>query len=183
MATYDYSDRLLIVGGLRLERTSLYDLEARSYDEDNDVNNVISASDNDYTDVLPSLHMIYDLDGVSKLRVALTKSLARPNYFDTVPYQQVKIEDEEIKVGNPKLEPTISTNFDISFERYYDDVGLLSAGIFTKDINNFVVYTSGYVSPTDNLPDYDGFQLEKALNGGNASLLGCLLYTSDAADE
>ena len=91
MATYDYSDRLLIVGGLRLERTSLYDLEARSYDEDNDVNNVISASDNDYTDVLPSLHMIYDLDGVSKLRVALTKSLARPNYFDTVPYQQVKI--------------------------------------------------------------------------------------------
>ena len=52
MATYDYSDRLLIVGGLRLERTSLYDLEARSYDEDNDVNNVISASDNDYTCLL-----------------------------------------------------------------------------------------------------------------------------------
>ena len=125
---------LIIIDSWRfkIRRTSLYDLEARSYDEDNDVNNVISASDNDYTDVLPSLHMIYDLDGVSKLGVALTKSLARPNYFDTVPYQQVKIEDEEIKVGNPKLEPTISTNFDISFERYYDDVGLLSAGILQR---------------------------------------------------
>ena len=172
MASYDYSDQLLVVGGIRLERTSLYDLEARSYNEDNDQNNIITAADSDYTDVLPSLHLIYDLDGASKIRVALTKSLARPNYFDTVPYQQVKVEDEEIKVGNPELEPTISTNFDISFERYYDDVGLFSAGIFTKDIDNFVVYTSGYVTQADNLPDYDGFQLEKALNGGNASLLG-----------
>ena len=175
MASYDYSDQLLVVGGIRLERTSLYDLEARSYDEDNDQNNIITAADNDYTDVLPSLHLIYDLDGASKIRIALTKSLARPNYFDTVPYQQVKVEDEEIKVGNPELEPTISTNFDISFERYFDDVGLLSAGMFTKDIDNFVVYTSGYVTQADNLPDYNGFQLDKALNGGNASLLGLSL--------
>ena len=172
MASYDYSDQLLVVGGIRLERTSLYDLEARSYDEDNDQNNIITAADNDYTDVLPSLHLIYDLDVASKIRVALTKSLARPNYFDTVPYQQVKVEDEEIKVGNPELEPTISTNFDISFERYFDDVGLFSAGMFTKDIDNFVVYTSGYVTQADNLPDYNGFQLDKALNGGNASILG-----------
>ena len=172
MASYDYSDQLLVLGGIRLERTTLYDLEARSYDEDNDQNNIITAADNDYTDVLPSLHLIYDLDGASKIRVALTKSLARPNYFDTVPYQQVKVEDEEIKVGNPELEPTISTNFDISFERYFDDVGLFSAGMFTKDIDNFVVYTSGYVTQADNLPDYNGFQLDKALNGGNASLLG-----------
>ena len=98
MASYDYSDQLLVVGGIRLERTSLYDLEARSYNEDNDQNNIITAADSDYTDVLPSLHLIYDLDGASKIRVALTKSLARPNYFDTVPYQQVKVEDEEIKV-------------------------------------------------------------------------------------
>ena len=44
--------------------------------------------------------------------------------------------------------------------------------MFTKDIDNFVVYTSGYVTQADNLPDYNGFQLDKALNGGNASLLG-----------
>ena len=43
--------------------------------------------------------------------------------------------------------------------------------MFTKDIDNFVVYTSGYVTQADNLPDYNGFQLDKALNG-NASLLG-----------
>ena len=172
MASYDHSDQLSIVGGLRLEKTSLSDLEARSYDEDEDQNNIITAPDNDYTDVLPSLHMIYDLDGASKIRFALTKSLARPNYFDTVPYQLVKVEDEEIKVGNPELNPTMSTNVDVSFERYYDDVGLFSVGIFTKDIKNFVVYTSGFVTPIDNLPDYSGYQLEKALNGGNASLLG-----------
>ena len=40
-------------------------------------------------------------------------------------------------------------------------------------------YTSGFVTPSDNLPDYNGYQLEKALNGGNASLLELRLPFKD----
>ena len=38
--------------------------------------------------------------------------------------------------GNPGLEPTITHNFDLSIERYFENVGALSLGVFYKHINN-----------------------------------------------
>jgi len=173
MASYKASDRMNITGGVRMEQTSLTDLEARSYDADDDENTVVQGSDNDYSNVLPSLHMVYDMDELSKVRFAFTQSLARPNYFDIAPYQEVVREDEEIKVGNPELEPTLSSNIDLSYERYFEDVGIFSVGMFTKNITDFIAYTKGDVTSADNLPSaYNGFELEKAVNGGDASLVG-----------
>ena len=96
MASYKASDRMNITGGLRMEQTSLTDLEARSYDADDDVNTVVQGSDNDYSNVLPSLHMVYDMDELSKVRFAFTQSLARPNYFDIAPYFSLNIDREQI---------------------------------------------------------------------------------------
>lgn len=41
--------------------------------------------------------------------------------------------------GNPDLKPYISDNLDLSVEWYYGDVSYLSAGVFRKIVDNFVV--------------------------------------------
>src|SRR5690606_29156876 len=40
--------------------------------------------------------------------------------------------------SNPNLLPLESTNFDLSLEWYYDDASYVSAGIFEKNVFNFL---------------------------------------------
>ena len=47
--------------------------------------------------------------------------------------------DNEIKIGNSDLKPTISYNFDLSADYYFKSVGLVSAGFFYKKIDDFIV--------------------------------------------
>ena len=51
----------------------------------------------------------------------------------------IKMSDNTITIGNPELKPTISYNFDLSGEYYFKSVGLISAGIFAKKIDDFIV--------------------------------------------
>jgi TonB-dependent receptor len=90
--------------------------------------------------------------------------LARPNYVDLVPYKEINNEDEEIYLGNSELEPTTSMNFDVMAERYYKSVGILSAGLFYKDIQDFV-----YTSQSE---DTNGYEVYQPLNGEGATVFG-----------
>lgn len=42
--------------------------------------------------------------------------------------------------GNPGLEPQYSHNFDFSAEKYFDDIGVLKAGLFYKRFDNFIEF-------------------------------------------
>lgn len=62
-------------------------------------------------------------------------------------------------------------NFDFMGEHYFKSIGLVSGGIFYKDIKNFI-YTqelSNYTDPTSG-NTFDDFK--KPLNGNSATLLG-----------
>ena len=56
----------------------------------------------------------------------------------------------EISVGNPDLEATVSDNLDIMAEYYFGTLGLFSAGLFYKNIDNWIYeYTCLlYTSPS-----------------------------------
>jgi hypothetical protein len=53
------------------------------------------------------------------LRGAWTNTIARPNYYDLVPYRIVSNEDMTLDTGNPDLDATTSMNFDLMVERYF----------------------------------------------------------------
>ena len=82
-----------------------------------------------------------------------------------MPYRAVNNEDEEISVGNTDLNPSTSMNFDFMAEYYFKSVGILSGGVFYKDIEDFV-YT--YIRQ-DEATGYDLFQ---PLNGDEANIYG-----------
>ena len=73
------------------------------------------------------------------MRGSFTQTLSRPKYSALVPSVNIKRSDNEITIGNPELKPTVSYNFDLSADYYFRSIGLISAGIFYKKIDDFIV--------------------------------------------
>ena len=162
-----FGSRLLMIAGVRLEQTNL-DYTGFQFDDQEEVLTETQSQASNYLNVLPGLHLKYNIRPRTVLRFAYTNTLARPNYFDLVPYREIA-DGEELSIGNPDLEATTSTNFDLMAEHYFGTVGIVSAGVFYKDISNFIV--------TQSFEDYTFEGVEWAdfsqpINGGNAVLFG-----------
>tara|TARA_R110002049_G_scaffold37208_3_gene117563 strand:- start:3871 stop:6717 length:2847 start_codon:yes stop_codon:yes gene_type:complete len=159
-------DKLSMLVGLRLEHTEITSLGNEvNFDTDGDYAGTNELKDkNSYSNILPGLHLKYDLSNKTVLRFAWTNTLARPNYVDLVPYQEINNEDEEIYLGNSELNPTTSMNFDVMAEHYFKSVGILSGGLFYKDIQDFV-----YTSQSE---DTNGYEVYQPLNGDGATVFG-----------
>jgi len=159
--------KLLAVAGLRVERTGLTYSGFR-YDDEEETLTATEQETSDYTNFLPGLHLRYNLAQNTLLRFAYTNTLARPNYFDLVPYRQIE-DGEEISIGNPDIDPTRSLNLDLSLEHYFGNIGLVSGGVFYKNIDDFIVNQS-FTDFAFEGTTYDNFT--QPINGGSARLLG-----------
>lgn len=172
MFTDQLGPKTKAIVGARLESTNI-DYTGFEYDETTD--ETIAdlgrvSGNNNYTNILPNITLQHSTKNVV-LNAAYTVSLARPAYFDLVPYREVVSEDEEIAFGNPDLEAAISNNFDFMAEYYFGNVGLISAGIFTKSIDNWL-----YTFSDDNFEgfsgQYAGFDYQQVRNGKSATVTG-----------
>tara|TARA_R110002020_G_scaffold143100_2_gene315283 strand:- start:131 stop:2956 length:2826 start_codon:yes stop_codon:yes gene_type:complete len=161
MTNQKITDKLDVLVGLRVENTRIESTgNSFNVDEPEDVTQVNDESS--YTNILPGVHFKYNASETTVLRFAWTNTIARPNYIDLVPYRQR--EDDEISIGNPQLNPTTSMNFDFMAERYFESVGILSGGVFYKNLNDFI-----YTQKTD---QEDGIELYQPLNGDKATIFG-----------
>ncbi|WP_335965573.1 TonB-dependent receptor [Galbibacter sp. PAP.153] len=170
MTTQNITDKLSVLAGVRVENTQITATGNSIIDEEDLIGEITKESS--YTNVLPGLHFKYNFSDQTLLRLAWTNTLARPNYVDLVPYIDVVTEDEEIYLGNANLDPTTSMNFDIMAEHYFKSVGIISGGLFYKDIEKFV-YTSVFNAPDDTYGDAtNGYEVYQPQNGDNASVFG-----------
>ncbi len=158
-----------LVGGLRLERTAI-DYRGYQYNVDNDAVTRTTGSQN-YTDVLPSLNLRWDVARRTVIRGAWTNTLARPNYFDLVPYREISLDDNELATGNPALKPTRSMNFDLMAERYFESVGLISGGVYHKRITDFIFNFTEF-QKLDPVTNNVFSQISSPRNGPEATLTG-----------
>lgn len=162
--------KMVVLAGVRYERTDLtYTGNEIIFDADGDYETTRPVSGNhEYGHLFPMAHLRYALDANTNLRLALTRSMARPNYEDLVPYQVVNREDEELERGNSLLKPTLSANVDVMVERYLASVGVLSGGFFYKKLNDYI-YTHTF---KESGGAFDGYEVEQPVNGGDATLWG-----------
>lgn len=194
MVTADI-EKLRIVAGVRYERTDFSTDGMRVElieNEETDVEEVINtpwSADRDYDHWLPSINAKYDLNDKVVIRGAFTQTLSRPKFEDVAAFQIIEskteeddgefVTEREAEVGNPELQPYEANNFDLSVEYYPGSIGVLSAGYFYKDIDNFVVYAD--VAGTD---DWAGFEeVVQPINGESASLHGVELSWVKAFDN
>ena len=167
MANQKVSDKLSILAGVRLETTKITATGNQIVDEEELVGQITDESS--YTNVLPGVHFKYDLNNKTVFRFAWTNTLARPKYVDLVPSVDILFEDEEIVLGNSELDPTTSMNFDFMAEHYFDNVGILSGGVFYKRINNFIYTQIGEVPVGETNAGFRTFQPQ---NGDDAYVTG-----------
>ena len=130
------SDLSLIIGG-RLEATNI-SYTGRSVDYDNETVTVTDEVEDNYSNFLPAVLFKYNLSENSALRFSWTNTIARPNYYDLVPYQEYVEEDDELSLGNSLLDPMRALNLDLNFESYFSNIGLVSAGMFYKNLNIYL---------------------------------------------
>lgn len=135
----------------------------------------------DYDHLLPSLSARYET-GNLVFRAAATQSLARPNFGELRPGGEITFEDDggesvlEAEIGNPLLKPVEATNFDVSVEWYPGGVSLISAGLFFKQLDNFIVVAD--VAESMDLSSLvgnvmvDDAEVIQPINGDEAELFG-----------
>jgi outer membrane receptor protein involved in Fe transport len=68
------------------------------------------------------------------IRLAATKSLARPNYLNLIPYEMISFDNLTLRYGNPKLKETRANNYDAYVSFYDNRWGLFTVGKFYKEL-------------------------------------------------
>ena len=169
LVNLDIGSNLNLVGGLRVENTTdTYNAFELAYDEEGNISDLIPVTgEKSYTQWLPQVLMRYRLAERTNLRAAVTRSFARPNFGDIAPYQLINRESFEMTRGNPDLVPTTSWNYDLLFEHYMASVGLISGGVFYKQLTDNI-----FLSTFEEDLDGQTYDVTQPVNGESGSLYG-----------
>ncbi|SMO53848.1 TonB-dependent receptor [Gracilimonas mengyeensis] len=74
------------------------------------------------------------------VRLARTESIIYPDYRAISPYVYFDTyASPSLNLGNPSLKPSTSDNYDAYLSIYENHIGLFTAGVFYKSIENFIV--------------------------------------------
>ena len=144
-----------------------------------------------YDGVYPSAHVTYEIRENLLLRAAYAMTYGRPNFGNIIPTATINesdIDDQDvaadpgivrgnITLTNTGLLPWTANNYDLSLEYYTKTGGLLSAGLFRKDIDDFFATDQRIATAADvrelGLDDrYVGWRVSSTFNSGNARISG-----------
>jgi len=164
-----FGAKTTFMGGVRVESTSSdylsYEL---GLDEEGDPVSLLPVNgDKSYTEWLPQFHLVYKTGEDSQLRAAVTRSLARPNFEDVAPWRLINLEDSEVELGNPDLNVTTAWNLDLMWEKYLQSVGIFSAGVFYKDLTDYI-----YIFQVDDVIEGEEVEIVQPRNGDKGTMAG-----------
>jgi len=137
-----------------------------------------------YTILLPNVQFKYDLSKNTIIRLAWTTGYSRPNFRDLVPSVNVNQELEKVEMGNPGLKAAYAHNFDLLFEHYLSRIGLISGGVFYKNIDKFIYKSEGTIddpsNPYWNPTSDEQYTMTQHKNGKNAKVYGAEVTLNSA---
>ena len=97
-----------------------------------------TTSEKSYSHVLPAFHVRKEFGEKTVLRASYTETIARPRFTDLVPREIVSIDGSRfgntVDLPNFDLAPMESKNIDLSVERYFEGLGLVSVSGFYKEL-------------------------------------------------
>ncbi len=94
-----------------------------------------------YTDVLPSLNLIFDVSDKTMVRFALAKQMARPRMDDLRANSSAGVSvlgQWSGSGGNPELKPWRANAIDVSFEHYFSKSSYVGAAWFNKKMDTYI---------------------------------------------
>ena len=117
----------------------------------------------DYTNVLPSLNLRFELNNDVVVRVAASQSVSRPTFSQLAPgLTSINPTQRQANSGNPDLVAYESTNFDLGIEWYFADTSIVYVSAFAKRMDNFIGTVTA-LAPRGAGHDGDGDGIEDGL--------------------
>jgi TonB-dependent receptor len=176
------SNSLLVIGGVRYEHTDnrLFGNQVNIFEEGQELPDGTEAEDDtvlitpvaferDYGHWLPSVNVRFAAQPDLILRGAAYRSLVRPGLGQLAPRFEIN-EDQEAVIGNPNLQPYEAWNFDASIEYYMSNNGAITAALFYKDIENYIVGVT--IDQPGSFLGIDFEEAETNINGPSAEIFG-----------
>lgn len=151
MLTYNLTNKLKAIGGVRMERT---DMEVISRDPS------VPKGTINQNDLLYSVNLVYTLSENSNLRIAGSKTLARPNLRELAPFVQFDTKNGFFNVGNPSLKRTLIQNYDLRYEIYPGQGELIAISAFYKVFNDPIIRA---FNPKATIPELSFINVDRAV--------------------
>lgn len=130
--------------------------------------------DNDYSFLLPSAHLKFDVTEADRVSVSVARTLRRPNFnFVSPALLEGEYGDNDF-IGQPALEPENAWGIDVGYERRLGKAGVFGVNVFYRDVKDLIEVVNTGLPSDDycgNFEDDTGFTCEQALAGDVAALL------------
>ncbi|QIH32722.1 TonB-dependent receptor [Sphingobacterium sp. DR205] len=138
-AEYKLTDQLTVIAGIRNEYNKVT-FSGSKVSTLGDKSPQVEAinQDNSYNAFLPMLHLKINATENDLIRLAFTRSFARPDFGNLNPGTTQDDINRIITRGNPNLKPTFASNFDLMAEHYFGGIGMVSVGAFYKKLSNLI---------------------------------------------
>jgi len=150
----------------------------------------------EYTDVLPSLSGVFEINDTDKVRASAARVVSSQNLFDLgqgASYNFTRSSNPGPNLdkflytngsgGNPNLDPFRASQFDIAYERYFGPQGLISGGFFYKTVDSFIVSNTYSVTVKDqSVAGSSVGPFSSVVNGQGGTIKGVELQAQYAFD-
>lgn len=120
---------LRVVGGLRIEST---DISVASKDS------TVQQGLIEDSEILPSLNIVFPISSKMNIRAAYTQTLARPTFREIAPFSSFDFILGNYRIGNPDLEQTLITNYDLRWEWFRKPGEIAALSVFYKEMDNAI---------------------------------------------
>lgn len=154
-------EKLVVTPGIRFERS------VRRFDQN---------IDTDYA--APSLHALYKLSENDNLRASVAKTVKLPRLDELSDSVDSSLDENDINhpdtTGNPNLKEESALSYELRYEHYFDDKGIMSIGGFYRNISDKIEKLTTLES---------GRYVEKPYNAGEGKLWSLELELKKSLDH
>jgi TonB-dependent receptor len=129
----------------------------------------------DYGTWFPNVQFRYEPLHRLVFRAAYSTTIGRPRLSDLVARFSVNEENQSISFANSSLKPQKSQNFDLSAEFYFEPSGVVSVGVFRKELTDFVTRLTQTITGNEfglDLSQYVGWEGTTNVNSGKGTVEG-----------
>lgn len=144
---------LSVLAGVRVENTRA---TYRGYVQGADASGnplapTLSVQKSDYTNAFPAVQFRYQFTPDLIGRFVYSTAIARPGFSQVSGGTFVDVGGGTATTGNPDLKPTYANNLDLSLQYSLPGSGIVSAGVFDKEMSNYIVARTAHTTSFDGI--------------------------------
>jgi iron complex outermembrane receptor protein len=157
------SENIILTPGIRFERS------IRRFDQTTDINYFA-----------PSFHALYKLGENDNLRASISKTVKLPRFDEVSSSYDSSLNQNDLNhpdvTGNPNLKEESALSYELRYEHFFDDKGIVSIGGFYRDISDKIEKMTTYDAGS-------GRYIERPENSGEGKLWSLELEFKKSLDS